>query len=72
MGKTRIYEVLVGVTMDDGKVFGKTFLVEATSQATARRHVVNKYVSKATLPSGKQIASLMGAGVKVETAGEAA
>lgn len=68
MQRTRIYEVPVALPAETGTATTKVFLVEARSGPHAEQHVAKKYVGDATLPNGKRIAELMGAGTKVETA----
>lgn len=63
---TRIYEVSAEPKQESAPEYGRTFLVDAASQAAARAHVAAKYVGPATVPSGKRIAELVGRGIKVE------
>lgn len=62
MAKTRIYQV------ETHEVKATWRLVEARSQAAARKHVVDGAVGEATIATGKRIAELVGVGVKVELA----
>ena len=67
MSKSRIYEVPVLIVEIQKEKF---YLVDATSQAAAWRHVADKYVGKPVLPDGKRIAELVGRGHKVESVKE--
>lgn len=62
--KTRLYAVKVVVGAEQ-----RDHLVDATSQATAKKHVASKYV-EAEVANGKDVAALMAKGVKPETASE--
>lgn len=64
--KTRIYEVKTELP----GAAPASFLVEATSQAAARRHISEKYVKDVSLADPKRLAELMGAGHKPELAKE--
>ena len=72
---TRIYEVNAELPVASGSgehTTKQTFLVEATSQAAAWKHVAGKYVKDVSLAPPKRLAELMGKGsTKVEAAEEA-
>lgn len=62
--RTRLYVVAAIIGAME-----KQYLVDASSQATAIRHVSKKHI-EAKIASGKDVAALMDKGVKMETAAE--
>ena len=68
MAKVRMYEVTAHVPGEEDE---RVYLVEATGQAAARKHVADKFVSnEVALADGTRVAVLMGQGVKPEKAKE--
>lgn len=71
MGKElRIYHVQSKLPRSGADVETVDHLVEASGKAAAYQHVCKTYVGEATLAGQREIADLVGRGVKVETAKE--
>ena len=70
MAKTRIYEVQAEPKTVPASDYNRTYLVDASSQAAARNHVMAKYVGPVSIPDSRRVAALIGVGTKVEIAKE--